>query len=142
MTGKLIGLVAATHTPFDTHGQLSLAAVEKQAEHLLRTGVNAVFIGGSTGECHSLTVEERRALAERWSEVVRGSSLRLVVHVGSNCLADARALASQAQARGAAAIAALAPSYFNLIMQATRGAGDREIFVHPLPERAALARNA
>lgn len=32
MTGKLIGLVAATHTPFDTHGQLNLAAVEKQAE--------------------------------------------------------------------------------------------------------------
>jgi N-acetylneuraminate lyase len=112
MTGKLIGLVAATHTPFDSHGQLNLVAIEKQAEHLHRTGANAVFIGGSTGESHSLTVEERRALARRWSEVVRGSSLRLVVHVGSNCLADARALASQAEALGVTAIVALAPSYF------------------------------
>ncbi len=83
-----------------------------QAGHLSRSGVKTVFIGGSTGECHSLTVEERLALARRWSEIVRGSDLQLVVHVGSNCLADARVLASQAQSLGASAISALAPSYF------------------------------
>jgi N-acetylneuraminate lyase len=109
---KLPGLVAATHTPFHADGELNLAAVERQAEHLLRDGVRAAFIGGTTGECHSLTVEERRALAKRWAEVTRGTDLRLVVHVGSNCLADARELAAQAQALGATAIAALAPSYF------------------------------
>lgn len=112
MTTRLHGLVAATHTPFDPEGHLNLAAVATQAEHLLRNGVNIVFIGGSTGESQSLTVEERQALARRWSEVVQGSALRLVIHVGSNCLADARTLASQAQSLGAAAIAALAPSYF------------------------------
>jgi N-acetylneuraminate lyase len=112
MTIKLHGLVAATHTPFHADGGLNLAIVEKQAEHLLRTGVTTVFIGGSTGESHSLTVEERLALARRWSEVVRGTNLRLIVHAGSNCLADARALAAQAQSLGAAAFSALAPSYF------------------------------
>ena len=74
--------------------------------------MTTVFIGGSTGESHSLTVEERLALARRWSEVVRGTNLRLIVHVGSNCLADARALAAQAQSLRAAAISAFAPSYF------------------------------
>jgi N-acetylneuraminate lyase len=112
MTIKLHGLVAATHTPFHADGGLNLAIVEKQAEHLLRTGVNTVFIGGSTGESHSLTVEERLALARRWGGVVRGTNLRLIVHVGSNCLADARALAAQAHSLRAAAISALAPSYF------------------------------
>ncbi len=112
MTIKLVGLVAATHTPFDGEGQLNLTIVPKQAEHLLRSGVSIAFIGGSTGESHSLTVEERLALARRWSEVIRSSPLRLVIHVGSNCLADARVLASQAQSLGASAIAALAPSYF------------------------------
>lgn len=109
---RLNGLVAATHTPFRADGALNLSIVEKQAEHMVRTGVNSVFVGGSTGESHSLSLEERLALAQRWSEVVRGSKLRLVVHVGSNCLADARALAAQAQALGAAAISALSPSYF------------------------------
>ncbi len=112
MTLRLHGLVAATHTPFAADGELNLAVVEKQAAHLLHQGVNTVFVGGSTGESHSLTVAERLALAQRWSEVARGSALRLVVHVGSNCLADARALAAQAQSRGAAAVSALAPSYF------------------------------
>jgi N-acetylneuraminate lyase len=109
---KLQGLVAATHTPFHADGELNLAAVERQAEHLLRNGIHAAFVGGTTGECHSLSVEERLALAGRWAEVTRGTDLRLVVHVGSNCLADARALAAQARSLGAAAISALAPSYF------------------------------
>jgi N-acetylneuraminate lyase len=112
MTLRLHGLVAATHTPFSAAGQLNLGTVEKQAEHLLQTGVHAVFIGGTTGENHSLSVTERLALAQRWSEVARGSKLRLVVHVGSNCLADARSLAAQAQTIGVDAIAALAPCYF------------------------------
>ena len=112
MTLRLRGLVAATHSPFDADGRLNLAAVEKQAKRLLLDGVTAAFVAGSTGESHSLSVEERLALTRRWGEVVRGSALQLVVHVGSNCLADARTLAAGAQADGAAAIAALAPSHF------------------------------
>lgn len=108
----LNGLVAATHTPFRRDGSLHLAVVERQAAHLLGEGITLVFIGGTTGEAHSLTLEERRALTQRWSEVIRGTALRLVVHVGSNCLAEARVLAADAQRQGAAAIAALAPSYF------------------------------
>jgi N-acetylneuraminate lyase len=109
---KLQGLVAATHTPFHADGGLNLAVVERQAEHLLRDGVRKVFIGGTTGESHSLSLEERLALAERWIEVARGTTLTVVVHVGSNCLADARRLAKQAQSLGAAAISAMSPSYF------------------------------
>lgn len=112
MSTRLDDLVAATHTPFDADGELDLAAVEAQAAHLLRTGVTIAFIGGTTGESHSLTVAERLALAERWMAVANGTPLRVVVHVGGNCLADARALAAQAGRLGAAAIAALSPSYF------------------------------
>jgi len=57
-------------------------------------------------------LSERIALSQRWFEVVNGTCLRVVVHVGSNCLADAKTLASQAEQLGAAAISALSPSYF------------------------------
>lgn len=112
MTAPLHGLVAAVHTPFGPDGGLNLAAVERQAEHLARDRVAAVFVGGTTGESHSLTVDERLALAGRWAEVARGTPLRLVVHAGANCLADARALAAHAQQIGAAAVSAVAPSHF------------------------------
>ena len=104
--------MAATHTPFHADGSLNVGAVEKQAAHLLGDGVSTVFIGGTTGESHSLSLEERRALAQRWTEVARGTPMRVIVHVGANCLEDARALATQAEQLGAIAISALSPSYF------------------------------
>lgn len=109
---RLHGLIAATHTPFHPDGSLNLAIIESQAAHMAKVEVGTVFVGGSTGESHSLTLDERLQLAQRWSEVVRGSRLRLVVHVGANCVEDARTLAAQAERLGASAIAALAPSYF------------------------------
>lgn len=109
---RLHGLVAAPHTPFAADGSLNLAAVERQAQHLIDNSVAAAFIGGTTGECHSLTTDERLALARRWTEVAQGAPLRVIVHVGGNCLADCRALAAQAETLGVAAIAALAPSHF------------------------------
>ena len=112
MSLRLVGLVAATHTPFDADGTLNLGAVEKQAGYLIAHGVKAAFVGGTTGESSSLTLLERKALAQRWAEVTKGTPLGLIVHVGSNCLADARELAAQAGNLGAQAISAVAPSYF------------------------------
>lgn len=112
MHQPLHGLVVAAHTPFHADGSLHLAVVEKLAAHYAAQGLATVFINGSTGESHSLNPAERRALAERWMEVTRGSSLRVVVHVGSNSVHDARDLTAHAAAVGASAVSALAPSYF------------------------------
>jgi N-acetylneuraminate lyase len=107
----LLGLVPAVLTPFDSHGELHLAPVERHAEMLARDGAAGAFVGGTTGEFSSLTLEERLALAARWADARKGTNLRLVVHVGANCLADAKQLAAHAQAVGADAIATVAPSY-------------------------------
>lgn len=112
MTKHLHGLVAAAHTPFKADGALNLAAIEKQAAHFLKNRVKVAFIGGSTGESHSLNVDERRQLAQRWMTVTRGTKMEVIVHVGSNCLVDAKALAAHAQKLGARAVSALTPSYF------------------------------
>jgi len=78
---------------------------------MLNHHVPGVYIMGTTGECHSLSLQERLSLIERWMAVTRQSKFPVVVHVGANCLGDARALAAAAQQQGAAAIAALPPSY-------------------------------
>jgi len=49
-------------------------------------------------------------LTDRWIDVAGDTSLRVVIHIGANCLGDAQTLAAQAQSRGAAAIAAMAQS--------------------------------
>jgi N-acetylneuraminate lyase len=108
----LTGLVSAVLTPFTPQGELHLTVIESYAELLARDGVTGVFVGGTTGEFPSLTFEERLALAARWAAVVKGSPLRMVAHVGANCLADAQQLAAQAQTLRVDAIAAVAPNYF------------------------------
>jgi len=109
---RLHGLVAAVHTPMHQDGSLNLDAIESQANHMQAQGICWVFVGGSTGESHSLTLDERIALAQRWSQVRQGSKLGMVVHVGCNCLEDSKSLASHAQKIGADALSALSPSYF------------------------------
>lgn len=108
----LHGLIAAVHSPFDTDGELALNVVDQQLQLLLNHGVSGVFVCGSTGESHSLSLEERIRLAERWAAAVRGTPMKLILHVGSNCLRDAQALARHAASLNADAISAQAPSYF------------------------------
>lgn len=106
---KLTGLVPAVLTPFGAAGELNLAAVGPFAAQLRGDGLRTVFVAGTTGECSSLTLAERLALTERWANV---GGLKVVAHVGSNCVADSRALAADAERVGCAAVAMLAPSYF------------------------------
>ncbi len=105
-------LIAAPPTAFHADGSLHLGAVELQAERLLADGVDGVFVCGTTGEASSMTTGERMDLAKRWSEVLRGSPMHLLVHVGTNCVEDAKALARHASTLGAGGFAAVAPCYF------------------------------
>jgi N-acetylneuraminate lyase len=112
MTPKLHGLVAATHTPFHSDGSLAPEVVPLQAAHLAKNGVGIAFITGSTGEAHSLTRDERLAMFAAWAEAGPANNLRVVAHVGSNCLEDAKAFTAAAADHGFEAVAGLAPSYF------------------------------
>ena len=111
MRGPLSGLIPACHTPLGPDGSLNLSMVESQARFLHQSGIDSVFVGGTTGEFASLSLKERMALVERWCESL-GGALKVAVHVGHNCLPEAVALASHARKAGAMAIAVMAPSYF------------------------------
>ena len=104
--------VAATYSPFHEDGSLAPEVVPAQAAFLAANGIRTVFITGTTGECHSLTCAERLALFDAWAAAAPAQGLRVVAHVGSLALDDARAMARRAHALGFAAISALAPSYF------------------------------
>jgi N-acetylneuraminate lyase len=107
---RLTGLIAAPHTPFHPDGSLNPDAIDRQAEYLRRSGVDGVFICGTTGEGMSLTGAERRTVAERWVKAA-ASRFPVVVHVGHACVRDARELAAHAEGAGADAIAAVPPFY-------------------------------
>lgn len=111
MPDRLLGLVAAPHTPMHADGRLNLGVIPQQAQYLCDRGVVGVFVGGSTGEAFSLTFQERCDLITHWTQAAREMPLRVIIHVGSNCLQEACLLAAHAQQHRADAIAALAPFY-------------------------------
>jgi len=108
------GLFAAVFTPMHKDGSLNLAQVQPIVDYLVRIQISGLYVCGSTGEGPSLSSEERRAVATAYVEAVRlgRRKLPVIVQVGHNSLAEARALASHAETIGADAISAVAPSYF------------------------------
>lgn len=108
---RLEGLIAAPFTPMTADGALNTSAIKPYADLLVATGVHGVFICGTTGESASLTTAERKTIAEAWVAAAAGR-LRVIVHVGSNCSAEAIELAQHAERCGANAIGAMAPYFF------------------------------
>jgi N-acetylneuraminate lyase len=106
-----MALLTAVFTPFDEDGSLALDRVESQAESLVAWNCPGVFVAGTAGEGASLSIAERKALAERWCDV-SSDRLDVIVHVGHTSLNEARELAAHAQHSGAHAIASVAP-YFH-----------------------------
>ncbi|TNF42957.1 MAG: N-acetylneuraminate lyase [Bacteroidetes bacterium] len=73
--------------------------------------MSGVFVCGTTGESLSLTTEERKQILERWVSASRGR-LKVICHVGSNCLSESIVLARHAQEKGAYAVGCMAPTFF------------------------------
>lgn len=108
---KTTGLIAAPATGYCPDGSLDLGAVKPYAEMLRANGVAGVFVNGTTGEGMSLTLDERRASAERWVQAAP-DGFRVMIHVGHTCQAESRALAAHAAAIGAHAVGEIGPVFF------------------------------
>ena len=69
---RLTGLIAATFTPMHADGSVNLAPVPAMVDGLLRNGITALYVCGSTGEGPSLTTEERERAAEAFVDAAAG----------------------------------------------------------------------
>jgi len=108
---KLTGLIAAPHTPFDADGNVNFPAIDQIAQHLIRDGVNGVYICGTTGEGIHCSVVERKAIAERWVDAAEGQ-LKITVHTGALSIVDTLELTRHAETLDIFATSAIGPCFF------------------------------
>lgn len=108
---RLSGLIAATYTPMHRDGRLNVEQVGPLVEHLIQSGINGLYVCGSTGEGMSLSTSERKSVAEAFIAAT-DHRVPVIVQVGHNSLAEARGLAEHAAESGADIISATCPSYF------------------------------
>jgi N-acetylneuraminate lyase len=112
LTRPLREFIAATFSPFHVDGSLAPDVVPLQASFAAANGIRTVFITGTTGECHSLTCEEKLTLYDAWANAARTHGVAVIAHVGGNSIEDAKTLARRARDLDFAGISSLAPSYF------------------------------
>ena len=109
---RLAGLLPAAVTPLTVDGGgIDEAAVEALAEFYVDSGVDGIFVAGTTGEGLLLTLPERTTLARRFLESADGR-VPVVVHAGAQTTSDTIALAENAAALGAAARRGGRPTVF------------------------------
>ncbi len=109
----LKGLIAAPFTPMLKDGSVNLTLIPDYYAFLKRNGVTGAFITGSTGEGVSLTLQEKKAIAEAWAACTKDDKdFKVMPLVGGTCIADCIELAKHAQQAGLYAIAFTAPFYF------------------------------
>ena len=69
---ELHGIIPPATTAFDSQGEVDPAGIRAQIEWLIDHGVHGVAVGGSTGEGHTLDVEEFRIAMQAATDAVDG----------------------------------------------------------------------
>ncbi|MGS0676151.1 dihydrodipicolinate synthase family protein [Shewanella sp. 0m-4] len=108
---KLTGLIAAPHTPFDINGDVNLPVIDQIAALLIKQNVKGVYICGTTGEGLNCSVNERKAVAERWVNAAQGK-LSITVHTGALSIVDTLELTKHADTLDVFATSVIAPCFF------------------------------
>ncbi|ASJ09029.1 dihydrodipicolinate synthase family protein [Thermococcus siculi] len=105
MRGVIVPLV----TPFNEDYSIDVPALDEHVGFLQKAGVHGIFINATTGEFTSLSIEERKILAEKGRELVT-SAFYLVGTASSNTF-EVIELTKHAQDIGAD-YAVIAPPYY------------------------------
>ena len=109
----LEGLIPPMVTPLDDRRQLDKAGVKNMVAHLLKGGVDGIFLLGTTGEGPHLPYAVREALVKETCRLVKGR-VPVLVGITETDFEDALAFARKCKASGAAAVVAAPPYYFKL----------------------------
>ena len=139
------GAGTALATPFNSTGELDLAVFEQLIEQQLAANIQALVVGGTTGEGSTLTNEEFETLLETAVRVTAG---RVPVIAGTGTNNTAQTIEkTQTAARLGADAAMLVTPYYNKTSQAglvahftaVADAVDLPIMLYNVPSRTGVA---
>ncbi len=143
---KYQGILPAFYACYGDDGEISVSAVEKFTELLIKKGVKGLYVGGSSGECIYQSVEERKLVLEHVMKAAKGR-LTVIAHVACNNTRDSMELAAHAESLGVDAIAAIPPIYFKLPEHAiaqywndiSSAAPNTDFIIYNIPQLAGVA---
>ena len=115
MNLEKVEILNAVFTPMFGDGIVNYNRIPDLFHHCINTGADGIFLNGTTGECMSLSVDERLKLVEAWTDYrkkINRPDFKIFVHVGSCNLYETANMAEHAQAHGVDGVAMVATFYF------------------------------
>jgi 4-hydroxy-tetrahydrodipicolinate synthase len=111
---KIKGILAPVLTPFDQNDQPNVGRLVAHCNWLLENGCDGLVLFGTTSEANSLSVGERKRLAE---QVVSAgvSAKKLILGTGCCSLSDSIELTKHAIELGSAGALVLPPFYYKSV---------------------------
>lgn len=111
----LKGICIISITPFKEDGAFDYDGYAKNLNYLLAHGLNksnsTIVVGGSTGECGAMSLDERKRVLDCAFDVI-GDKIPIIAGCNSTNVWESVALAQYAESKGAAGAMALSPYYY------------------------------
>jgi 4-hydroxy-tetrahydrodipicolinate synthase len=105
------GVWTALVTPFNSSGELDLAAFRKILIDQKEAKVAGVIPCGTTGESPTLTVDEKKTLIRTALDTLKGSGVKVIAGTGSNNTSDTVELSRWASDQGVDGLLVVMPYY-------------------------------
>lgn len=108
---QIRGVIPAMLTFFDQEENVDTECTRRMVEFMLEQGADGFYLTGSTGECFTMTMEERNLVVDTVIDQVKGR-VPVIVHVGDIGTKKSIELAKHAYEAGADAISSVPPFYW------------------------------
>jgi 4-hydroxy-tetrahydrodipicolinate synthase len=133
-------------TPFKKDGSVDFEKAAKLAVYLADNGCDGILVNGTTGECPTMTFDEKIELLKVVKKAVQGKNVQIMAGVGSN---DTRKTVEEAQKTAAVGVDALlvVVPYYNKpsqrgmqehFRQVAQAVGGTEIVIYNIPGRCVV----
>ena len=142
--GLLRGSYPPIVTPFADDGSVDLDTYARLVDHQVTAGSHGIVVNGTTAEPSTLTVDERKTLAEVGIDTAAGR-VPVVVATGSQSLTETVELTAHADRTGADAVLVVTPYYLRPPQQGivdyfaeVAAHTERPLVMYHIPGRAAV----
>jgi len=110
---KIEGIITALLTPFTEKGDLDEEALQQLVEFQIKSGIHGLYPCGTVGEGPTMSIEQRKQVAEIVVDQVK-ARIPVIVHIGAINTTMTVELAKHAEKVGADALGCVTPYYFTL----------------------------
>ncbi|XP_056641003.1 N-acetylneuraminate lyase-like [Diorhabda sublineata] len=106
------GLCVPVFNMFRDDLSLKVGSIAEYAEYLSGCGIKGVIVNGCAGEGMSMTVTERKLVAEEWISATRSRNMHVMVQISACPLPDVQELTKHAEMIGADSILCIPELYY------------------------------